>query len=126
MFSTTSPINFRRGITYRRKVINIFPQLKLTRTKNFYQLFFLLNKNQITEILKTIIRFIMPNLVERRWLGKGSQKSVIASYVCRKNMFYNQISLKGFSKFSIKSLAFSIASVIPALPKPFIAIPCHL
>ena len=41
-------------------------------------------------------------------------------------MFYNQISLKGFSNFSIKSLAFSIASVIPALPKPFIAIPCHL
>ena len=46
----------------------------------------------------------------------------VASYVCRKNMFYNQTSLKGFSIFSTISLAFSIASVIPALLKPFIAI----
>ena len=37
-------------------------------------------------------------------------------------MFYNQTSLKGFSTFSTISLAFSIASVIPALLKPFIAI----
>ena len=33
---------------------------KLTPTKNFYQLFFLLNKNQIAEIFKKIIRFIIP------------------------------------------------------------------
>ena len=51
---------------------------------------------------------------------------VVASYVCRKNMFYNQTSLKRFSTFSTMSLAFSIASVIPVLQKPFIAIPCHL
>ena len=31
---------------------NNFNRLKLTPTKNFYQLFFLLNKNQITKILK--------------------------------------------------------------------------
>ena len=48
--------------------------------------------------------------------------NVVASYVCRKNMFYDQTSLKGFSTFSTISLAFSIASVIPALLKPFIAI----
>ena len=47
---------------------------------------------------------------------------VVASYVCRKNMFYNQTSLKGFSSFSTISLALSIVSVIPALLKPFIAI----
>ena len=47
---------------------------------------------------------------------------VVASYVCRKNMFYNQTSLKGFSIFSTITLAFSIASVIPALLKPLIAI----
>ena len=43
----------------------------------------------------------------------------ITSYACRKNMFYNQTSLNGFSTVS---LAFSAASVIPALLKPFIAI----
>ena len=47
---------------------------------------------------------------------------VVASYVCRKNMFYSQTSLKGFSAFSTISLAFSIASVIPPLLKPFIVI----
>ena len=47
---------------------------------------------------------------------------VVASYVCRKNMFYTETSLKGFSTFSTISLAFSIASVIPAFLKPFIAI----
>ena len=47
---------------------------------------------------------------------------VVTSYVCRKNMFYNQTSLKDFSTFSAIFLAFSIASVIPALLKPFIAI----
>ena len=31
---------------------NKFTRLKLTLTKNIYQLFFLLNKNQITEILE--------------------------------------------------------------------------
>ena len=44
--------------------------------------------------------------------------SHVASYVCRKNIFYNQTSLKGFSAFSTISLAFSIALVIPALLKP--------
>ena len=44
---------------------------------------------------------------------------VVASYVCRKNMFYNRTPWKGFSIFSTISLAFSIASVIPALLKPF-------
>ena len=47
---------------------------------------------------------------------------VVASYVCRKNMFYNQTSLKGFSTFSTISLTFSIVSVIPSLLKSFIAI----
>ena len=47
---------------------------------------------------------------------------VVASYVCRKNMFYNQPCLKGFSLVSTISLAFSRASIIPALLKPFIAI----
>ena len=48
---------------------------------------------------------------------------VVASYFCRKNMFYNQTSLKRFSTLSAISLALSIISVIPALLKPFIAIP---
>ena len=47
---------------------------------------------------------------------------VVTSYAFRKNMFYNQTSLKRFSTFSTISLVFSIASVIPALLKPFIAI----
>ena len=47
---------------------------------------------------------------------------VVASYVCRKNVFYNQTSLKGISTFSTISLTLSIASVIPVLLKPFIAI----
>ena len=34
--------------------------LKSTPTKNFYQLFFLLNENQKTEIFKNIMRFILP------------------------------------------------------------------
>ena len=33
---------------------NNFTRIKLTPTKNFYQIFFLLNKNQITEILKKL------------------------------------------------------------------------
>ena len=53
---------------------------------------------------------------------KSKMSQVIASYVCRKNVFYNQTSLRGFSTFSTISLAFSIASVIPALLKLFIAI----
>ena len=43
-------------------VTNNFARLKLTPTKNFYQLFFLLSKNQITETLKNII-FIIPQSV---------------------------------------------------------------
>ena len=41
-------------------------------------------------------------------------------HVCRKNMFYNQTSLKGFSAFSTISLAFSIASAISAFLKPLL------
>ena len=36
---------------------NNFTRLKLTRTKNFYQLFFLLNKNQITKSFKKIVDY---------------------------------------------------------------------
>ena len=44
---------------------NNFTRLKLTPTKNFYQLFFLLNKNQITEILKQKLSdLLFLNLVE--------------------------------------------------------------
>ena len=39
---------------------NNFTRLKLTPTKIFISFFFFLNKNQITEILKKIIRFIIP------------------------------------------------------------------
>ena len=53
-------------------VTNIFPRLKLTPTKNLYQLLFLLYKNQITEILKKLSDLLYHNLVERRWVGKGS------------------------------------------------------
>ena len=106
-----------------------FSRLKLTPTKKIYQLFFLLSTNQITEILKKKSDLLYHNLVEWRWVGKVVKKEkfknqkkishVVASYVCRKNMFCNQTSLKGFSTFSTISLAFSIALVIPALLKPF-------
>ena len=42
---------------------NNFPRLKLTPTKNFYPLFFLLNKTQITEILKKHV--LRSNFLER-------------------------------------------------------------
>ena len=71
---------------------NNFTRLKLTLTKNFYQLLFLL---------------------KGKFKKKREMSHIIASYVCRKNMFYNQTSLKGFSTFSTLSLTFSIASVIP-------------
>ena len=102
---------------------NNFTRPKLTANKNFYQLFFLLNKNQITEFLN-----LYDNLVKRRWVGRGSlkrkEKWVVSSLymLVEKNMFYNQASLKRFSTFSTMSLAFSITSVIPAFLKPFIAI----
>ena len=51
---------------------NNFTRLKLTTTKNFYQLFFFLNKNQITEILKRLSDLLYNNLIEWRWVGKGS------------------------------------------------------
>ena len=59
------------------EVTNIFPtnnfnRLKLAPTTNFYQLFFLLNKNQITEILTKLSGLLYHNLVEWRWVGKGS------------------------------------------------------
>ena len=41
-------------------------------TKNFYQLFLLLTKNQITEILKTLSDLLYYNLVEQLWVGKDS------------------------------------------------------
>ena len=50
---------------------NNFTRLKLTPTKTFYQLFFLLNKNQITEILKSLL-YLLYHLIEWRWLGKRS------------------------------------------------------
>ena len=43
---------------------NNFTRLKLTPTKTFYQLLFLLNKNQITEIFKKISDLLYHNLVE--------------------------------------------------------------
>ena len=51
---------------------NNFTRLKLTPTKNFYQLFFLLNKNQITEILKKLSDLLYHDLVKCCWVGKGS------------------------------------------------------
>ena len=39
---------------------NKFIELKLTPTKSFNQLFFLQNKNQITENFKKVIKFIKP------------------------------------------------------------------
>ena len=51
-----------------------FTQLQLTPTKNFYQFFFLLNKNQITKILRKLWHLLYHNPVERRWVGKGSKK----------------------------------------------------
>ena len=44
---------FFRGDQYFSPTNN-FTRIKLTPTKNFYQLFFLLNKSQIMEILKNI------------------------------------------------------------------------
>ena len=51
---------------------NNFTRLKLKPIKNFYQLFFLLNKNQITEIFKKVSALLYHNLIEWRWVGKGS------------------------------------------------------
>ena len=56
---------------------NNFTQLKLTPTKNFYHLVFLLYENQITEILKRLSDLLYHNLVEWSWVGKGSQKREI-------------------------------------------------
>ena len=53
---------------------NNFTRLKLSPTKGFYQLFFLLNKNQIIEILKKLSDLLYHDLVERRWVGKGNLK----------------------------------------------------
>ena len=43
---------------------NNYTRLKLTLTKTFYQLFFLLNKNQIMETLKKLSDLLYHNLVE--------------------------------------------------------------
>ena len=51
---------------------NNFTRLKLIPIKNFYQLFFLLDKKQMTEILKKLSDLLYHNLVERRSAGKGS------------------------------------------------------
>ena len=48
---------------------NNFTRLKLTPTKKFYQLFFLLNENQIMEILKKLSDLLYHNLVEWRRVG---------------------------------------------------------
>ena len=45
---------------------NNFTRLKLTPTKNFYQPFFLVNRNKITEVLKKLSDLLYHNLVERR------------------------------------------------------------
>ena len=49
-----------------------YTRLKLTPIKIFYQLFFLLKKNQITEILKKLSYLLCHILVEWRWVEKGS------------------------------------------------------
>ena len=49
-----------------------YTRLKLTPTRIFYQLFFLLKKNQIMEILKELSYLLCHILVEWRWVGKGS------------------------------------------------------
>ena len=54
------------------RLTNNFTRTKLKATKNFYQLFFWLNKNQITEILKKLSDLLYHNLVERRGVGKSS------------------------------------------------------
>ena len=51
---------------------NNFTQLKLTPTKNFYQLFFHKIKSQITEHLKKLSDLLYHTLVEWRLVGKGS------------------------------------------------------
>ena len=51
---------------------NNLTQLKLTLIENFYELLFVLNKNQITETLKKLSYLLCRNLVEYRWVGKGS------------------------------------------------------
>ena len=56
---------------------NNFTRLKLTPTKNFHQLFFLLNKIQITVILKKSSDLLYHNLVVWRWVVKGSYKREI-------------------------------------------------
>ena len=94
---------------------NNFTRLKLTLTKNIYQLFFLLNKNQITEILKkNQIYYTIIWLSGVDWwrvVKKGKFKKkrkmihVVASDVCWKNMFYNQTSLKWCSAFSTISFS---------------------
>ena len=93
---------------------NNFTRLKLISIKNFYQLFFLLNKNEITEILKKLSDLLYHNLIEWRWVGKMVKKMkfkkkrkmshVVASYVYRKDIFYNQTSLKRFSRFFLPYL----------------------
>ena len=56
---------------------NSFTRLKLTPTKTFYQLFFLLNKNQITEILKKIIRFITVNRVNDEVSSNDDEAAIV-------------------------------------------------
>ena len=51
---------------------NNFTRLELTLTRNFYQSLFVLNKNQITEILKKISDLLYHSLVKWRWVGKAS------------------------------------------------------
>ena len=49
-----------------------FYPTKISVDQKFYQLFFLLNKNQIQEILKKLSDLLYHILAEWRWAGKGS------------------------------------------------------
>ena len=51
---------------------NNLTQLKLTPTKSFYQLFFLVNKSQITGILRNLSDLLYHDCVEWRWVEKSS------------------------------------------------------
>ena len=53
---------------------NYFTRLKLTPTKNFYQLFFLLNKNQTMGILKKLSDLLYHNVAKWRWVGRVVKK----------------------------------------------------
>ena len=105
---------------------NNFTRLKLTPTKNFYQLFFLLNKDQIMEILKknyqiyyTIIW--LSGVGWGRVVKKGKFKMkrkmshVVASCLKKKHVLQSNFLERVLNFFYHNT-------VIPAPLKPFIAI----